>query len=77
LPINLLQLAGAYIGDAITAIISKTLKTYSITLEKLRYFVLNNAANNNTAITTLSLKYNFNPTYQRLYCGPYTLNLVS
>jgi hypothetical protein len=76
LPIDLPQLAGAHTGDAIAATISKTLKTYGITLAKLGYFVLDNAANNNTAITALSLEYNFNPTHRRLRCGPHTLNLV-
>jgi hypothetical protein len=76
LPIDLPQLTGAYTGDAIAAVISKTLKAYSIILEKLGYFILNNAANNDTAIAALALEYNFNLICRRLRCGPYTLNLV-
>jgi hypothetical protein len=76
LPIDLPQLTGAHTGDAIAAVISKTLKAYGITSEKLGYFVLDNAANNDTAIAALALEYNFNPIYRRLRCGPHTLNLV-
>jgi hypothetical protein len=63
LPINLLQLVGAYTSEAITETIVKTLKAYSITYNKLGYFVLNNAANNNTAIAVITCVYNFNTTY--------------
>jgi hypothetical protein len=63
LPIDLLQLAGAYTGEAIAETIIKTLKTYSITYDKLGYFVLNNAANNNTAIAAIARAYDFNAAY--------------
>jgi hypothetical protein len=39
--------------------------------------VLNNASNNNTAVAALTRSFNFILSYQRLRCGPYTLNLVS
>jgi hypothetical protein len=76
LPIDLPQLAGAHTGDAIAATISKTLEAYGITPEKLGYFVLDNATNNDTAIAALAVDYDFNPTHRRLRCGPHTLNLV-
>jgi hypothetical protein len=63
LPINLLQLTGAYTSEAIAETIIKTLKAYSITCDKLGYFVLNNAANNNTAIAAVTRAYDFNATY--------------
>jgi hypothetical protein len=63
LPINLLQLADAYTGEAIAETIIKTLKAHSITCDKLGYFVLNNAANNNTAIVAVACVYNFNAAY--------------
>jgi hypothetical protein len=63
LPINLPQLVGAYTGEAIAETIIKTLKAYSITCDKLGYFVLDNAANNNTAIAAVARAYNFNAAY--------------
>jgi hypothetical protein len=77
LPIDLPQLAGAYTSEAIAETIVKTLEAYSITRDKLGYFVLNNAANNNTVIAAIARAYNFNAAYRRLCCGPHTLNLVS
>jgi hypothetical protein len=77
LPINLPQLAGAHTGEAIAETIIKTLEAYSITRNKLSYFVLNNAANNNTVIAAVARAYNFNAAYQRLCCSPHTLDLVS
>jgi hypothetical protein len=77
LPINLLQLAGAYTSKRIAKVINSTLTTYSITLLKLGYFVLNNATSNDTAVAALTCLIRFILSYWRLRCGPYTLNLVS
>ena len=60
LPINLPQLAGAHTAEAIAKTVIKTLKVYGITHNKLGYFVLNNAANNNTAIDAIARVYHFN-----------------
>ncbi|KAI1663169.1 Dimer-Tnp-hAT dimerization containing protein [Pyrenophora tritici-repentis] len=76
LPIDLPLLAGAHTGEAISAAIIKTLKVYGITRDKLGYFVLDNAANNDTAIAALSRVYDFDATHRRLRCGPHTLNLI-
>ncbi|KAI1566127.1 hypothetical protein PtrEW13061_011860 [Pyrenophora tritici-repentis] len=76
LPIDLPQLAGAHTGEAIAETIIKTLEAYSITREKLGYFVLDNAANNNTAIAAVARAYDFDAAHRRLRCGPHTLNLV-
>jgi hypothetical protein len=76
LPIALPQLAGAHTGDAISAVILKTLNNYSITREKLGYFVLDNATNNNTAVAAIALVHNFKPEHRRLQCAPHTLNLI-
>jgi hypothetical protein len=76
LPIDLPQLAGAHTGEAIAETIIKTLKAYSITRDKLGYFVLDNAANNNPAIAAVARAYDFNAAHRCLRCGPYTLNLV-
>ncbi|KAA8612494.1 hypothetical protein PtrV1_13063 [Pyrenophora tritici-repentis] len=48
----------------------------SINSAKLGYFILNNVANNDTAIAVVAEIYDFLPAYRRLRCGPYTLNLI-
>ncbi|KAF7443190.1 hypothetical protein A1F99_126970 [Pyrenophora tritici-repentis] len=77
LPIALLHLAGSYTGDAIADTIKKRLQEYSIRSDKLGYFVLDNAANNDTAVSSLAHAYDFNAAHRRLRCGPHTLNLIS
>jgi hypothetical protein len=74
--INLPQLAGAHTSERIAEIINRTLTSYSISSSKLGYFVLNNATSNDTAIAALARQHGFDPLYQRLCCGPHTLNLV-
>ncbi|KAG9388994.1 Dimer-Tnp-hAT domain containing protein [Pyrenophora tritici-repentis] len=44
--------------------------------DKLGYFVLDNAANNDTAVSSLAHAYDFNAAHRRLRCGPHTLNLI-
>ncbi|KAG9383702.1 Dimer-Tnp-hAT domain containing protein [Pyrenophora tritici-repentis] len=53
-----------------------TLQEYSIGSDKLGYFVLDNAANNDTAVSSLAHAYDFNAAHRRLRCGPHTLNLI-
>ncbi|KAI2479361.1 hypothetical protein Ptr902_09572 [Pyrenophora tritici-repentis] len=77
LPIALPHLVGSHTGDAIADTIKKTLQEYSIGSDKLGYFVLDNAANNDTAVSSLAHAYDFNAAHQRLRCGPHTLNLIS
>jgi hypothetical protein len=77
LPIDLLQLAGAYTSERIAKVINSTLTTYGITPLKLGYFVLNNATSNDTAVAALARLIGFILSYRRLRCGPHTLNLVS
>ncbi|KAA8619377.1 Polyketide synthase modules and related protein [Pyrenophora tritici-repentis] len=76
LPIALPHLAGSHTGDAIADTIKKTLQEYSIGSDKLGYFVLDNAANNDTAVSSLAHAYDFNAAHRRLRCGPHTLNLI-
>jgi hypothetical protein len=59
LPIALLQLTGAYSGDRIANIVTKTLQQFSINYSKLGYFVLNNASLNDRAVAKLSKLYEF------------------
>jgi hypothetical protein len=77
LPIALPQLTGAHTGEAIAAAIVATLQSYLITSEKLGYFILDNAANNDTAIAAVARNFNnFTATERRLRCGPHTINLI-
>ncbi|KAF7443136.1 Dimer-Tnp-hAT domain containing protein [Pyrenophora tritici-repentis] len=76
LPIALPHLAGSHTGDAIADTIKRTLQEYSIGSDKLGYFVLDNAANNDTAVSSLAHAYDFNAAHRRLRCGPHTLNLI-
>ncbi|KAG9381305.1 Dimer-Tnp-hAT domain containing protein [Pyrenophora tritici-repentis] len=50
--------------------------SYCIGSDKLGYFVLDNAANNDTAVSSLAHAYDFNAAHRRLRCGPHTLNLI-
>ncbi|KAI1521801.1 hypothetical protein PtrSN001C_012091, partial [Pyrenophora tritici-repentis] len=49
---------------------------FSVDSAKLGYFVLNNAANNDTAIAVVAEIYDFLLVHRRLRCGPHTLNLI-
>jgi hypothetical protein len=76
LPIDLPQLKSAHTGEAIAIAISTTISSFGVTGDRLGYFVLDNAANNDTAVAALALKYCFNSTQRRLRCSCHTLNLV-
>jgi hypothetical protein len=76
LPINLPQLRGSHTGERVAEVIQRTLSAYQITLNKLGYFVLDNAPANDTTIAALAQINGFEAAHCRLRCGPYTLNLV-
>jgi hypothetical protein len=76
LPIALPQLSGSHTGEAIARTIAQTLEVYGITSDRLGYFVLDNATNNDTAVAALARVYDFDATHRRLRCGPHTLNLI-
>jgi hypothetical protein len=54
MPIDRPQLTGAHTGEKLAEVITITLATYCITAEKLEYFVLDNASNNDTAVAALA-----------------------
>jgi hypothetical protein len=67
LPIALPQLRGAHTGEAIATAVVRPLRAYQITSATLGYFVLDNANNNDTAITAVARDFsNFEPTERRL-----------
>ena len=76
LPIALPQLMGAHSGNNMADIVHSTLKKFSGGPHSIGYFVLDNAYNNDTAITSLAARMGFNATHRRLRCGPHTLNLI-
>lgn len=74
--IALLQVVGAHTGEAIADAVAAILQYFNIGRSKLGYFVLDNAANNNTAVNKLAATYNFNSTNRRLRCACHILNLI-
>jgi hypothetical protein len=77
MPINLPQVLGSYDSKTIARVVKRTLSSFSIHPLKLGYFVLDNASNNDTAVTKLSRTYGFIPAYRRLRYSPYIFNLIS
>jgi hypothetical protein len=76
LPIALPQLTGAHTGVRIAEVVDQTLQQFGSDSAKLGYFVLDNAANNDTAIAVVVEIYDFLPVHRRIRCGPHTLNLI-
>jgi hypothetical protein len=76
LPIALPQLIGAYSGERIAKVVSKTLDGFGINPQSVGYFVLDNASNNDSAVAAMARKMGFDAVQRRLRCGPHTLNLV-
>ena len=76
LPIALPQLTGVHSGEAIGQCVEKVLQAFSISSEKLGYFVLDNASSNDVAVEYLARLYGFTAAWHRLRCGPHTINLV-
>lgn len=57
-------------------IVLTTLQQFSIGADRVGYFVLDNASNNNTTINLLARKFRFNKAHCHLRCSPHTLNLI-
>ena len=53
MPIGLPQLARIYSSEAIRECVNKALAAFRLTAQKLGYFVLDNAPNNNRAVKYL------------------------
>jgi type IV pilus biogenesis protein CpaD/CtpE len=64
LPIALPQLTGAHTGVRIAEIVDQTLQQFGVDSAKLGYFVLDNAANNDTAIAVVAEIYDFLPIHR-------------
>jgi type IV pilus biogenesis protein CpaD/CtpE len=76
LPIALPQLTGTHTGVRIAEVVDQTLQQFGVDSAKLGYFVLDNAASNDTAIAVVAEIYDFLPVHRHPRCGPHTLNLI-
>jgi hypothetical protein len=73
--LGLPELHGAHSGDNIASVVSATMQLFGVDAEKVGYFVLDNAYNNDTAVAALADEYGFEATYRRLRCCCHILNL--
>jgi hypothetical protein len=73
--LGLPKLHSAYSGANIASHVGTVLRAFGVDNRRLRYFVLDNASNNNTAIVTLASEFGFNPAHRRLRCCAHILNL--
>ena len=73
--LGLPNLTGPHSGTNIAAIVSGTFTTFQLRAEKLGYFVLDNAPNNDTAMEVLGVTYNFSVSSRRLRCSCHICNL--
>jgi len=53
------------------------IKGFSIKNKQIRYFIRDNATNNNIGITAITKKFNFNPIKRRLYYLGHTINIIA
>ena len=75
--LSLLALYRQHSGNNIAAIVKNTLENFSVTLETIGYFVLDNAYNNNTAVNYIASVYGFNKAERRLRCTCYIVKLAA
>ena len=73
--LGLPALHGQHTGTTIASVVSSTLRLFHIGTEKLGYFVLDNATNNDTAVEAMADEFGFNPRHRRLRCACHVLNL--
>ena len=53
------------------------IKDFSIKNKQIRYFILDNATNNNIAIMAIAEEFNFNPIECQLCCLGYIINIIA
>ena len=59
------------------SVLLPALNHFGITDNNLRFFILDNATNNDTTLTELSKSIDFDPVERRLRCIGYILNLIA
>ena len=70
-------LHGQHSGANIGSLVSETLKAFEIDRERVGYFVLDNATNNDVAVEFLAEDLSFYAPYRRLRCTCHILNLAA
>jgi len=53
------------------------IKDFSIKNKQIRYFMLDNTTNNNTAIIAIIKEFDFDPIKRQLYCLGYIINIIA
>jgi hypothetical protein len=64
------------IGDNIAEGVAAIINEFSLR-DRIGYFVLDNASNNDTYVEALADKFSFNTRYRRLRCAGHIINLVA
>jgi hypothetical protein len=68
--------SGSHSGIEIADEVIRVIVDFGIE-DKLGYFVLDNASNNDTAMQAIADKFDFDPTQRRLRCAGHTINLIA
>ena len=68
---------GKHTGINLAAVIDEVLCNFGITKEKLGYFTIDNAHNNDTCIEELGQAYDFKAEQRRCRCAAHIINLVA
>ena len=66
-----------YISVNIIKGVITVIKDFSIKNEQIRYFILDNATNNNIVIIAITKEFNFNLIKRRLYYLGYIINIIT
>ena len=66
-----------YTSINITKGVIAVIKDFNIKNKQIRYFILDNATNNNIAITAIVKEFNFNLIKCWLYCLGYIINIIT
>ncbi|KAG6979276.1 putative AC9 transposase [Fusarium oxysporum f. sp. conglutinans] len=74
--LSILSINGSHTGEAIADGVGEIIKEFGLE-ERVGYFVLDNAGNNNTGVETLGRMFGFNPSKRRLRCTAHIVNLVA
>lgn len=73
--LGLPQLGGRHAGEDLAEAVSQVLIFWGLD-DKVGFFTLDNATNNDTAMQAIGSRFGFNGTERRLRCGPHCINRV-
>lgn len=73
--LGLPELHGCHSGNNIASVVTTTLRTFGVDRQRVGYFVLDNAYNNDTAMEALADEFSFSASHRRLRCCCHILNL--